>query len=148
MATKKTEVKKSSNAVGVGVGVGVTAALISAAGAYFLYGSKHAEKNRKMVKSWTLRAKAEVLEGIEKAKDMTQEEYEQLIDKTIKVYGKVKNASADELMGFAKEMKSHWKTLEKKGARQAKVGEAAVKKVVKKAAKKVEAGAKAVAKKA
>lgn len=121
----------------VGVGVGVTAALISAAGAYFLYGSKNAEKNRKKIKSWTLKAKAEVLEGLEKAKDMSKEDYEQLIDKTTKIYAKVKDASAEELMSFAKEMKSHWKTLEKKGEQKLKEPKAAVKKVVKKAAKAV-----------
>jgi len=37
------------------------------------------------VKSWTLKAKAEVLEGLEKAKDMSKQDYEQLIDKTTKV---------------------------------------------------------------
>lgn len=121
----------------MGVGVGVTAALLSAAGVYFLYGSKNAEKNRKKVKSWTLKAKAEVLEGIEKAKDMTKEDYEQLIDKTTKMYSKVKDASAEELMGFAKEMKSHWKSLEKKGEQKAKKPVAAVKKVAKKVTKTV-----------
>lgn len=145
---KKTEVKKVSKGVGVGVGVGITAALVSAAGAYFLYGSKNAEKNRKKVKSWSLKAKAEVLEGIEKAKDMTKEDYDMLIDKTTKMYSKVKDASAEELIGFAKEMKSHWKTLEKKGEQKMKEPKAVAKKVVK-AVKKVakEAGVGAAAKK-
>lgn len=130
----------------VGVGVGITAALLSAAGAYFLYGSKHAEQNRKKVKSWTLKAKAEVLEGLEKAKDMSKADYEQLIDKTTKVYAKVKDASAEELVSFAREMKSHWKTLEKKGEQKAAAPKAAVKKTVKKVEKAV-ASATAPAKK-
>lgn len=99
----------------IGIGVGVTAALLSAAGAYFLYGSKDGAKNRKKVKSWALKAKAEVLEGIEKAKDMTKEEYEQLIDSSAQAYSKLKGASASEIVGFAREMKAHWKNLEKKG---------------------------------
>lgn len=144
---KKPEEKKMSKGAQVGVGVGITAALVSAAGAYFLYGSKNAEKNRKKVKSWTLKAKAEVLEGIEKAKDMTKEDYDMLIDKTAKMYSKVKDASTEELIGFAKEMKSHWKTLEKKGEQKMKEPKAVAKKVVK-AVKKVakEAGVGAAAK--
>ncbi len=144
---KKPEEKKMSKGAQVGVGVGITAALVSAAGAYFLYGSKNAEKNRKKVKSWSLKAKAEVLEGIEKAKDMTKEDYDMLIDKTTKMYSKVKDASAEELIGFAKEMKSHWKTLEKKGEQKMKEPKAVAKKVVK-AVKKVakEAGVGAAAK--
>ena len=39
---------------------------MAAAGTYFLYGSKDAKKNRKAVKSWALKAKAEVLEALEK----------------------------------------------------------------------------------
>ncbi len=130
---------------GVGVGVGVGAALLSAAGAYFLYGAKNADKHRKMVKSWTLKAKADVLEGLEKAKDMTKEDYDQLIDKTVKSYGKLKGASAEEIAGFAKEMKAHWKSIEKKGEKHVvkpavAAGETAQKvatKVAKKVTKKV-----------
>ena len=75
---KKIEVKKTaapkakSNAVGIGIGLSTAA--VAAASAYFLYGSKSAAKNRKTVKSWALKAKAEVLEKLEDAQEMTQEE--------------------------------------------------------------------------
>ncbi len=135
MATKSTNKKAV-----VGIGVGVTAALLSAAGAYFLYGSKDAAKNRKTVKSWMLKAKAEVLEGIEKAQDLSKEDYERMVNKSVAAYSKLKGASAAEIAQFAGEMKSHWKLLEKKGqAAKAVVTPAkkALKKVVqKKAAKK------------
>lgn len=131
----------SNKKVAVGIGVGVTAALLSAAGAYFLYGSKNADKNRKKVKSWMLKAKAEVLEGIEAAENMSKEDYERLVDKSVKTYSRLKDASAEELVAFGKEMKAHWKNLEKKGA--AKVAPA--KKVVKKVAKKATKAAKQVA---
>ena len=112
MATKN---EGSVSKTSVGIGVGVTAALLSAAGAYFLYGSKDAAKNRKSVKSWMLKAKAEVLDGIETAKDMTKEDYEKLVDTSVKTYSKLKSASAEEVIQLAKELKSHWKELEKKG---------------------------------
>lgn len=141
--------KKSTKGVTAGVGVG--AALLSAAGAYFLYGSKNADKHRKMVKSWTLKAKADVLEGLEKAKDMSRDDYEQLIDKTVKSYSKLKGASAAEIAGFAKEMKSHWRGIEKKGEKHVvKPVTKVAKKVTKKVTKAVVGnvgGAKKVAKK-
>ncbi len=134
-AAKKTE--SMSNKTTIGIGVGVTAALLSAAGAYFLYGSKDASKNRKMVKSWSLKAKAEVLEGLEKAKNMSKEEYNMLVDKTMKSYSKLKGASAVEIAAIASEMKSHWKSIEKKGEMRMVTPKKIAKKAVKKVAKMV-----------
>jgi peptidyl-tRNA hydrolase len=83
MATKKTKTTKKKKELTteqkIGVGVGLTAAAVAAAGAYFLYGSEKAAKNRKAVKSWALKAKAEILEKLEDAKEMTAQEYEELI---------------------------------------------------------------------
>ena len=45
MAKKKAS-KKTSDAAKIGIGIGLTTAAVSAAGAYFLYGSKQATKNR------------------------------------------------------------------------------------------------------
>ena len=79
MAKKKNTSKKDSYADDVAIGVGLTTAAVAAAGAYFLYGSKSASKNRKQVKSWALKAKAEVLEKIEDAKEMSEDEYQDLV---------------------------------------------------------------------
>lgn len=130
MATKK----KSgvSNNQAVGIGVGLTAAAVAAASAFFLYGSKNAAKNRKAVKSWTLKAKADVLEKIEQAKDMSKEEYEQLIDTVSGAYKDVKNASKVDLATFKKEMKEHWNNIAKTAIGPKK---AVAKKVAKPAAK-------------
>ena len=123
----------------VEVGVGLGAAAVAAAGAYFLYGSKSAAKNRKTVKSWALKAKAEVLEKLEDAQEMTQNEYEQLIKSVSGAYTGAKNASKKDLVEFSKEMKDHWKSIEKAAAplkkSAAKTVNTAAKKVVKAAAK-------------
>lgn len=140
MATKKMMPKKEvmSSKQAIGLGLGITAAVAAAAGGFFLYGSKNAAKNRKAVKSWALKAKAEVLEGIETAKDMTQEEYEQLINTVATTYLTAKSASKNELSEFKKEMKEHWQGLvktanPKKPAKKAvAVAKKAVAKVVKK----------------
>lgn len=107
MSTKK---KKDE---GSGVGFALTA-IAAAAGAYFLYGSKDAKKNRKVVKGWALKAKGEVLEKIELAKEeLTEENYHKIVDTVAGKYEKVKNTSADEISEFGKELKSHWKSIKK-----------------------------------
>ncbi len=113
MAKKEQKKAVMTPAQKVSVGVGLTAAAVAAAGAYFLYGSKNAAKNRKAVKSWALKAKAEVLEKLEDAKEMTREEYEELVGTVVGTYAGVKNASKAELKSFKDEMVDHWKAIER-----------------------------------
>lgn len=144
MATKKTAKKTTkkeglSSTEKVEIGIGLTTAAVAAAGAYFLYGSKSAAKNRKVVKSWGLKAKAEVLEKLEDAQEMTKEEYEQLVGTVVGAYSTAKNVSKKDLKEFASEMTDHWKQIEK-AAKPLK------KKVVKTAKKEVKTAKKAVKK--
>lgn len=97
----------------MGIGIGLTAAAVSAAGAYFLYGSKKASQNRKKVKSWVLKAKGEVLEALEKAESITEDEYKALVEAASGAYGTVKSATAGEVKDFKKEMSEHWAQLQK-----------------------------------
>lgn len=107
--------KQSDNHVAeaIGVGVGLTAAAVAAAGAYFLYGSKNAAKNRKLVKSWALKAKAEVLEKLETAKEMTQAEYETLVEQVVGAYATAQTVTKKDIKELQTELKSHWKGLVK-----------------------------------
>lgn len=140
MATKKSSNKKGlSGAQKVGIGVGLTTAAVAAAGAYFLYGSKDAAKNRKKVKGWALKAKGEVLEVLEKAEEMTKDEYDALIEQVAKAYGAMQGVSKADAVSFVKEMKQHWKEIEKKGKKM--VGKSAPKKAAKKAASKAKKAA-------
>jgi hypothetical protein len=143
MAKKQSDI---SNAQKLGLGVGLTAAAVAAAGAYFLYGSKSAPKNRRQVKSWALKAKGEVLEALEKAEKMTQSEFNTLVEGVMDSYAKVEKLSKAELADFKKEMGDNWSGLLKSGV--AKVFDVAapagktekkaqVKKTVKKVVKKV-----------
>lgn len=151
MATKKEAPKKAadkkpvmSDVQKISLGVGLTTAAVAAAGTFFLYGSKSASKNRKVVKSWALKAKAEVLEGLEKAQAMSQAEYEQLIDAVGGAYAGLKSASKTDVSEFKKEMKDYWTKIAKTAApkkaaakKAVKKAAAPVKKAVKKAVKKV-----------
>lgn len=140
MARKKKHSFSSSQKVGIGVGL--TAAAVTAAGAYFLYGSKNAAKNRKKVKSWMLKAKADVLETLENAEHITEQEYKQLIDNVLSAYGKARTLSKKDVKDFEREMKDHWGDIVKNGKQyvvehaQAPAKQAAKKKATKKTAKK------------
>ena len=133
MATKKTTkktTKKMSNKAKAGIGIGLTAAAVGAAGAYFFYGAKEAKKNRKKAKSWMLKAKAEVLEGLEKASEMTEEQYDELIQGVATTYSKLKDASKADIRDFRKEMLNQWKEIAK--VAKPKVKKATTKRTVKK----------------
>ena len=139
---KKDTTKKDKGMSGTqaaAVGVGLTAAAVAAAGAYFLYGSKNAPKNRKVIKSWALKAKGEVLEALEKAEAMTEKEYKSLVDVIAGTYAIVQGATKGEIADFKKEMKDHWAKIEKSAvAKKAKkVAASTASHVAKKAVSKV-----------
>lgn len=79
---------------------------------YFLYGPKGSE-NRQKVKAWSLKAKAEVLEGLEKASVMSEDRYNQLVDKVTNKYSRLRNVSEEEALKLNKEMKKYWQTIKK-----------------------------------
>ncbi|MCA9361549.1 hypothetical protein KC845_03250 [Candidatus Kaiserbacteria bacterium] len=153
----KTTTKKSieiSNAQKLSIGVGLTAAAVTAAGAYLLYGSKEAANNRKKVKSWSLKAKAEVLEALENAQHITESEFKSLVDGVTDTYAKVQKLSKTEARDFKKEMVNNWEDLLKSGvvkvsAAKAVIDKVSPKKTPKKSTKKVtkKVTKKAVAKK-
>ncbi len=138
MAQKKSK-NEMSTGQKVGIGFGLTAAAVTAAGAYFLYGSKQATQNRKKVKGWMLKAKGEVLEALEKAEAITEEEYRTLVEAASGAYSTVKNATAGEVKDFKKEMNDHWAKLEKSKAIKKVVTGVVSATVAKKTAKKAPA---------
>ncbi|MEL6804008.1 MAG: hypothetical protein AAFO91_09535, partial [Bacteroidota bacterium] len=130
-AAKNAELSGAEKAA---IGVGLTATAVAAAGAYFLYGSPNAAKNRKKVKSWSLKAKAEVLEALEKAEAITEQEYNELVELAVDTFGKVQSATKGDVADFKKEMKEHWQKIEKStvGKKVKKVASAAVSSAAKK----------------
>lgn len=140
--------KKDNKVLKVAVGLSAAAAAI---GAYFMYGSKNAAKNRKAVKSWVFKAKAEVLEALENTQEMTKTEYNKLVDSIGAAYANVKDATKADLAEFKREMKSHWEDIAKTSVASQKAVKKAgttAKKAVKKTAKKTVKKVKKVADKA
>lgn len=115
MATKKTNIVKKTLAVG-----GAIAGLSAIAGAYFLFGTKEGAKKRKAIKGWALKAKGEVLEKIEQAKDLTEDKYMSLIDSAMGKYYKLKDKYGDDVDLLASELKSYWKTMQKSSSVKSK----------------------------
>lgn len=107
MAKKKTTSKKD-----IGTGLIISAAAAAAiAGGYFLYGPQ-GKQNRKKIKGWTLKAKGEVLQEIEKMKEVSQDGYHKVVDKVLKKYGKMAGVTSGEVMQLGKELRSHWKNIQ------------------------------------
>ncbi len=103
--------------------IGAGASLVAvAAGGYFLYG-KDGAKNRKKIKGWALKAKGEMLEGIERLKHVNQKTYNEIVDRVAKRYKKFKQVDKKELQRLVTESKSFWDGITKKvpGAKEAKV---------------------------
>ncbi len=106
-------VKKIEKSSGVGTGIAVVATLAAAAGAYFIYGTKEGSKTKKKVRSWALKAKAEVLEKIEKAKDVSEDSYNTAVATVMQKYEKMRSEHGDEIDAVTKELKGYWNHLKK-----------------------------------
>ena len=108
MATKKTEGAEKKEG---GSKLALAAALVGAAAAgFYLYGAKGNE-NRKKIKAWTIKAKGEILEQFEKKKELTEDQYNEVVDKITAKYGKLKTIGEEESTKLNRELKKHWKAI-------------------------------------
>jgi uncharacterized protein YoxC len=97
---------------GLGIGFGLAAIAAATAGAYFFY-SKNAAKNRKQLKAWMVKAKAEVMERLEKTSDLSQKTYEKVVDEVMKKYRGLKKTAPKEVAELSAELKRHWSSIRK-----------------------------------
>ena len=107
---KKTTAKKGVSAKQV-VGIGAGIAALTAA-AYVLFGPE-GEKNRKAIRSWSVKMKGEIIEKFENAKELTEPVYHQIIDSVQAKYAKMKNVDQAELAETIAQMKKHWNLMKK-----------------------------------
>lgn len=125
----KTKKTKKNMGAGTAVGVGVSIAALSAA-AYILFGPE-GKKNRKIIRSWSVKMKGEIIEKFEQAKELTEPVYHQIVDSVKAKYAKLKNVDQKELEQVVSEIKKHWTSIKKENTPKKKVRKAA-KKVAKK----------------
>ncbi|MCR4322562.1 MAG: hypothetical protein NUV61_00540 [Candidatus Azambacteria bacterium] len=123
--TKKTVAKKGaaspkkakSSVSSAAVGAGVAAVAAAIAGTYFLYGSKNAQKHRKQVKAWSLKAKGEVLEQLEKLPEVNEKAYHAVVKEVASQYKTLKQLNPKDVVEFVGELRGHWKDIAKEVAR-------------------------------
>lgn len=111
MAAKKKTTKKTGKKVEKGLLLSAGIATAAAAG-YLLFGPK-GKQNRTRVKAWTVKAKGEILEKMEKMDHMTEGKYEAIVAAVATKYAKAKDITKADVEKFAKEAKKHWKKIEK-----------------------------------
>jgi hypothetical protein len=129
MAT--TNNNKHTAGTAIGIGAGVAAAAAAAAGAYWLYGAKHSAQHRKMAKSWMLKARAEVLDAVEKMKDIDKATYLSIVDSVMKRYANM-NITAQEMAQMMRDFKTAWvhmQVAQKSGAHGVKTAKRTAKRV-------------------
>lgn len=109
--------KKKMKRVAMEAGAGVlTAAALTAAGAYLLSSKSH----RRRAKVWATKARREVAKNLKIARRMSEAEYKRIVDRATKRYGALHNANAREVMKAARDMKAEWARLQKNARKLAK----------------------------
>jgi len=89
------------------------ALVAAAAGAYYVSNSKDSKKHMKKIKGWALKAKGEVLERLEKFKEVDEGMYNDVVDTVMKKYKNVKDIDTSELVAVSKELQGHWSNIKK-----------------------------------
>ncbi len=98
------------------VKAGIASAIV---GGILLYGPQGKE-NRKKIKTWAIKAKADVVDEVEKMKDVSEDKYHRAVDRVIGKYGRLKNVSESETVKLGRELKRHWRTVVEEVARKKK----------------------------
>ena len=127
---KKSGVLSSGKKLVIGAGM----AALSAATFYF-FGPK-GKTHRKHLKTWTIKMKADILEKIEEAGDVTESAYRKIVDEVATLYTKAGKVSKEEIAVYANTLKKQWKSIVKTVKPAQKKAKKSVKKVAKKAVKK------------
>ncbi len=128
----KKDNKKGGMSAGGMVAIGASVAALAAASYYFF--GPEGQKHRKTAKGWMLKMKAEVVEKIEGAKEVTQSAYDTIVDTVAKKY-----AQNPEIGMMVDMLKKQWKGISKSSAPKAKSAAKKASKAVKKVAKKAAA---------
>jgi len=107
---KKNDKKPTTN--NIAIAAGITGLFASALlGAHFLFNTEKGKKSLKHVKSWAFKMKGELLERVEKVKDIDEGTYHKIVDDLTQKYQKVKGMTVEEITELTKELKSNWKKI-------------------------------------
>ncbi|MEK7659948.1 MAG: hypothetical protein AAB343_01980 [Patescibacteria group bacterium] len=119
--------KKRNNHTGLKASAGLAA---MALGAYYLYGKSSASQKR-AVKSWALKARAEVVDAIERTENINRASYDRAVKDISKKYAASQKLGNAEAKRLERELRAGWATVSKTVATHVKKTARKVKKAVK-----------------
>ncbi|MFA5841607.1 MAG: hypothetical protein WC835_01425 [Candidatus Paceibacterota bacterium] len=105
---KKKTTTKGASAVELAV-IGASLAGLAAT-AYFFLGPK-GKKHQRETKAWAIKMKGDIVEKLEKARDISEPVYHEIINSVAARYGKEMKANHKEIAALAQDLKKHWKTI-------------------------------------
>ena len=97
----------------MGLGAGLAATAVAAALGNYLLTGKRAVKTKRILKSWMLKAKGELLEQLEKTGGVGEGMYNQTVDQIAAKYSKMAGVAQNEVDEMAAELKKQWKVVNK-----------------------------------
>ncbi len=110
MKNTSKNIKESNH--NIAIAAGITGLFASALlGAHFLFNTEKGKKSLKHLKSWSFKMKGELLEKLEKAKEIDEATYTKIVDDLSAKYQKIKGMTVDEVSEITKELKSNWKKI-------------------------------------
>lgn len=118
MTTKK--VMKGSSKNNTSKIVGAIAGIAAISVATYLLAGPHGKKNRKDLKAWMLKMKADVAEKVENLKEVSATKYHDIVDEVANKYSKLKNIDKNDIMAEAMHLKKEWSKMTKSGKKSVK----------------------------
>lgn len=112
---KKKTTKRGSGAMKLSV---LGASLAALAAGYFFLGPK-GKKHQRHARAWAIKMKGDVVEKLERARDVSEPAYHEIVDSVAAEYKKGKKAGYGEIVALARDLKKHWKTISR-GAQSVK----------------------------
>ncbi len=104
---KKTTKSVSSTVKFVALGASLA---VLAATAYFFLGPK-GKKHQRHAKAWAIKMKGDIVEKLERTRDISEPVYHEIIDSVAAEYKKGMKAGHEEINALAQDLKKHWKTI-------------------------------------
>lgn len=97
----------------VAIATGITGLLVAATfGTHLLFHTKKGKQSLKHIKSWAFKMKAELLERIEKTKEINEEAFLRIVDELAEKYKKIKGMTVEEVHEISAELKSQWRKVQ------------------------------------
>ncbi|MEK7646459.1 MAG: hypothetical protein AAB381_02080 [Patescibacteria group bacterium] len=106
--------KKSSKGSPVVTATVVGAAVAGLAATAYFFLSPKSKQHRAHAKAWSIRMKADVIEKLEQARELSEPMYHQLIDTIATEYATGQKAGTTEIKALAQDLKKQWKKVSAK----------------------------------